>query len=444
MYKKILLFVLFPMVGMAQHSIKGTFTPAEDYKWAILYRVEPAQMFYTANTQMDSEGRFSLDLDSTVTEGVYRLVYALPQEIYNFDVIYNGKEDIEIVFNEDEGLSFISSEENKLLAAYEAAMIEIQTELGKAFQESPEGSPAVQVGFKNLELLQKQFEIDAEGYVAANFIKANRPYIPEGAVDFQTFIREYKKNYFQHVDFNNPVLQKSSFLLERSMNYIKGFVSTSEDTQSPYNQNIDTVAAILKNTDSDYQLALLGNIWQKLVNEENINAANYLSEKYLIPIADALGDKELSEKLTLFKNLSMGSKAPDFGWEEDVDGKTIQNSLHSIDAAKRYVLVFWSSGCSHCLKEVPELHKKVKTFKEGDYKVIAIGLEDEPYDWQNKIFDFPEFINVLGLGKWENEIGNKYDITSTPTYFVLDSDKKIIAKPETLEDLNKIFEALQQ
>ena len=50
-----------------------------------------------------------------------------------------------------------------------------------------------------------------------------------------------------------------------------------------------------------------------------------------------------------------------------------------------------------------------------------------------------KWINVLGLNKWENEYAKKYDIVSTPTYFVLDSDKNILLKPESLEELEQYF-----
>ena len=49
------------------------------------------------------------------------------------------------------------------------------------------------------------------------------------------------------------------------------------------------------------------------------------------------------------------------------------------------------------------------------------------------------WIHVLGLEKWKNKYVKMYDIRSTPTYLVLDTDKKIIAKPATLEELEVFF-----
>jgi len=45
------------------------------------------------------------------------------------------------------------------------------------------------------------------------------------------------------------------------------------------------------------------------------------------------------------------------------------------------------------------------------------------------IAEYPDFIHVLGLGKWDNPTSNAYGIESTPSFFLLDKDKKIIAKP---------------
>jgi hypothetical protein len=56
---------------------------------------------------------------------MYRLVYAMPQEVYNFDLMYNAKEDIELKFNQETGLEYVSSEENKLLSQYYRIMAQI-------------------------------------------------------------------------------------------------------------------------------------------------------------------------------------------------------------------------------------------------------------------------------------------------------------------------------
>ena len=47
--------------------------------------------------------------------------------------------------------------------------------------------------------------------------------------------------------------------------------------------------------------------------------------------------------------------------------------------------------------------------------------------------------HVLGLNKWQNKIAKTYNIMATPTYLVLDANKKIIAKPEGLKELEEFL-----
>jgi len=77
----------------------------------------------------------------------------------------------------------------------------------------------------------------------------------------------------------------------------------------------------------------------------------------------------------------------------------------------------------------------VKTIIPKNTKVVAIGLEDDANNWQKEIKNFQDFTHVLGLERWNNSIANAYNINATPSYILLDKDKKIIAKPFDLESL---------
>jgi thiol-disulfide isomerase/thioredoxin len=127
-------------------------------------------------------------------------------------------------------------------------------------------------------------------------------------------------------------------------------------------------------------------------------------------------------------------KAHDFEIQSPETGKT--TTLYNLNDADQYLIIFWSSSCSHCLEELP----KVKAIIPDNIKVIAIGIEDEAENWQKEIKNYPNFIHVLGLEKWNNSIVNAYSINATPSYILLDKDKKIIAKPYDFEALNEILQ----
>ena len=434
------LTVLLPGILIAQHTINGKFSPAEDYNVALLYKVTPTISEYISNAKVETDGSFQFHLDSTATKGMYRVVYAVPQEDYNFDIIYNAKEDIDLTFNSETGVTFQNSTENKLLASYTDSMSMVTQSIGNFFRQQSKDTLALNAIFKTQAETQSGFEAAAKNTMALCFIKANKPYIPKKFKDVNTYVDSLKVHYFDFVDFNNETLQSSGFLEERMLNYVFGMSFNSVDEITGYKKNIDVFCDAMKSTPIKVKRILLVDLWQQMADLNFESVANYIAETYLMDIAVSLNDQELLHGLILFKNLSIGSVAPDFSLGTEKNKKTITKKLSALDSAERYVIVFWSSTCSHCLDEVPQLRSYIQSKEKGKVQVVAVALEDDTLKWKELINSYPEFIHVYGAGKWDNEVGNDYGVTATPTYFVLDKDKHIVSKPEDFEALKLFFE----
>ena len=441
MTKKLLfLLALFPSILLAQHSIKGTFTPPEEYKWIILYKVTPTTSIYVENAEIGEDGSFEIVLDSTITKGVYRIVYAVPQEEFNFDIIYDAKESIELNFSQEKGVEFINSNENKLLTSYAKSMMMVNETINSFYMKNSKDEDSFNSIFNTLNEAQKSFEEASSGTIASHFIKANLPYIPSNYEDVKTYSKNLRNNYLRHVDFNDPILQSSEFLIERMLGFVFGMTSNADDIDT-FKTNVDDIAYAIKTTHLSYQKTLLEILWNQFVDIENETIANYVASNYLLPISIELNDKELTNKLNIYKNTSINAFAPDFSVDIlNGNGKEAAKKISELDIAERYVIIFWSSSCAHCLEELPELKKLKNSLKTGDTEVIAIGLEDEPYNWNNEILYYPEFIHVYGKGKWDNPIGDNYGVSATPTYFVLNKDKKIVSKPYDFKALKEYMD----
>jgi len=440
MIKKLFfLFLSLPMLVLAQHSVKGNFTPAQDFEFVILYKVTPTNSEYISNASVNEAGDFEFQLDSTHTAGMYRLVYALPQEENNFDIIYNAKEDIEFKFNTETGIDFVNSIENKLITSYTHSMGVVSSSIGNFFRQQSTDTLALHTIFTTQKQTQQEFEKAAEGTIALNFIKANKPYIPEEFQDIKTYIENLRTHFFDEIDFDNETLQSSNFLIERTLNYVFGMTANGADEIATYKSNVDDVVTAMASAKDTIKLTLLKVLWQQMADANVEVVANYITDTYLLDLATQLEDNDLVHELNLYKNTSIGAIAPDFEFELESEGKKQAMKLSDYDVAEQYVIVFWSSTCGHCLKEIPQLYKYMEAKVEGELKVIAIGLEDEPFRWRNETFNYPNFVHVLGLGKWDNPIGDAYNIQSTPSYFVLDKDKKILAKPYDFEALQKVL-----
>ncbi|MFG6685462.1 TlpA family protein disulfide reductase [Mariniflexile sp. HNIBRBA6329] len=439
LFRIVALLILLPNVLLAQHTIKGVFTPAKDYKVVLLYKVTPTVSEYITNTEVQKDGSFQFQLDASAEKGIYRIVYAVPQEDYNFDVIYNGKEDVVLAFNSETGVSFKSSTENKLLASYTSSMSAITKSINNYFREGRKDTLALKTIFKTQREAQTRYEKLADNTITLHFIKANRPYIPKKYEDVKTYVKNLKIHYFDNIDFNNKILQSSSFLQERMLNYVFGISTDGKDDITNYKNNIDVFCDAIKTVPANVKRILLTDLWQEMVDLGLEPVANHISNHYLLDVAKLLKDNELVDALIQYTNLSIGHKAPDFSFVVEKDKQKTTKKLSELNSAEKYIVLFWSSTCSHCLDEIPQLQKFLKTRTKEKIKVIAIGLEDDNKIWKEKIKAFPEFIHVLGLGKWENPIGNKYGVTATPTYFLLNKEKRIINKPENFEALKAVL-----
>ncbi|MGH1386551.1 TlpA family protein disulfide reductase [Kordia sp.] len=438
MIKKLLcILFLIPMCMQAQKVISGTFSPAEKFEWFIIYKLKTTHQAYVDNGKI-VDGKLSYTFKPSTEKGMYRLVYGLPQESENFDFIYNGEEDIEFTFNEEK-LDFTLSKENKLHTSYFKNINEAKRMINAFYQSGSTDETTFLEVFNSIDTLQKTFETEAEGTTAYEFIKASRTYMPTAYEKPQVMVANIKKHYFDAIDFSNPILQNSDFIADKMSNYVftalplKEF--TAEELTNEYKKNIATISKKIQSLPVEYQKTLFNILWEQMVVVENQDIAIHIGDDYLAPLAKQLNDKILIDKLDVYKRLVFGAVAPDFSWVKD--NKT--HKLSELDTAENYIIVFWSSTCSHCLKEMPKLKTFVNSQEKGKFKVIAIGLEDERASWADESSFYPDFIHVLGLEKWDNEIGNLYDVSSTPTFFVLNKDKRIIGKPYGVKELIEFY-----
>ena len=427
--KKIILglVLLFSCVIFAQNTISGTFKPAKDYSWLIAYRLKPGTQVYVADTAINN-GAFTLNMPANSPAGTYRLVYAVPQEEFYFDVLYNGKENVELSFTTDNGVAFISSKENILFTSYFKELNDLERRIITYYTSGNTNVREYNAIFKNVKAVQTNYEIKTKGLIAGKFIKGNQPYIPSGYETIQDYISNKKKNYFNGLNFTNTTLQASGFLTDKVVNYVFTALPletiSQEVTEKEMQNNVRKVDYYTQTVSKGYKLHLYYNLWSQAAASKLNNLSDFIYTDYLKVLAVEEGKQDIIDAIELHNRLRIGAIAPDISWGEKGEEKT----LSTLEGSTNYVLVFWSSTCSHCLKELPALHKELK--KHPNIKVVAVGIEDAAMNWKIEIAKFPIFEHALALGKWQGKYAKLYAINQTPSYFILDKDKRFIAKPE--------------
>ncbi|HCR77897.1 MAG TPA: TlpA family protein disulfide reductase [Chryseobacterium sp.] len=143
----------------------------------------------------------------------------------------------------------------------------------------------------------------------------------------------------------------------------------------------------------------------------------------------------LASTLKSNANVEMGAVFPNYKFNSPVN--TTAKSLQDIKADKK-VVIFWSSTCSHCESELPQLLAKYSDLKAKNVQIVGLSLDVDKDSYSKKISAFP-WINDSELKGWNSTYVDTYNVHATPTYFILDANNKIISKPEHVGDVLEYF-----
>jgi len=453
--KKLLLLIAILSINLTQAQdaqttkapkLKLKITNAQDNQWAILYRMIGLRKQYIANRAIKNDTT-SFELPKLNNRGIYLVTYALPEHENGVKIYYDGQGNIEIAFDRNDvanSLEFVS-DENNLYQLYQENNKGLRSQLFKLSREKATNN--AENKFNKLKekaaAFQEQYSDFAGNSIVKYFIQADKIQIPETLLDLDSLKAFQKVHYFDAIDFNNHYLYQADYLLEKAQAFT--YKDKSKKSNETIKKDFDTVLEKIK-LDSTFQYIFLRDAWKfyagkddyvrkDVKQKENAAVANYIGTKYLMPLTAKYQDVMLEYQIRAYSNLTIGAKAPNIVYKKG-DKWT---SLHSLKDADKYVLIFWSSTCSHCLKELPEVYKVLE--KNDKVHVIAFAIEDADMieNWRVQKAQFPNWTHIFGKGKWINPTAKKYAILATPTYFVLDKDKKIIAKPELEKELLAIF-----
>ena len=128
--------------------------------------------------------------------------------------------------------------------------------------------------------------------------------------------------------------------------------------------------------------------------------------------------------VNILKNISKGSVAPDF---------KINDTLRLSQIKTDYtILIFWASWCTHCHEMLPAIKEIIDNFSKQERNkltTVAISLDTKRDEWQKYIKDnsMNSFLHFSELKGWKSQVVKIYNIIMTPSIFVLDRNKKIIA-----------------
>lgn len=260
----------------------------------------------------------------------------------------------------------------------------------------------------------------------------------------------YKKHYWDGISFMDDRVIRTPFFLPKVEKYFRDILVPSADTiikEADY-------LLLLARTNTEMYKFLLNwltdeYIYPKYMGQDAVfvhlfeeyhskGVSNWLNEKQLIAISN--------RAYMVMSNL-IGDKAADL---DMVDSTGKPCPLYNVNA-EYTVVCFWDPTCSHCREEVPRLDSLYRAkWKQQGVKIYGVLSENEKEKWLKFIQEnnLKDWIHVYQTDEIKKAITDSqrpsykqlYDITQTPTLYLLDKEKRIIAKKLTLQQMDDLLQ----
>ncbi len=152
---------------------------------------------------------------------------------------------------------------------------------------------------------------------------------------------------------------------------------------------------------------------------------------------DSEEGKKIAERIAITKKSAIGNKVMDFT-QNNMGGAPV--TLSSLKG--KYVLVdFWASWCGPCRAENPNVLKAYQKFKDRNFEVLAVSLDDNKEKWAEAVEkDGMPWIQVSDLKGWKNDVAVQFGILAIPQNLLIDPNGTIIAKNLRGEALDRELE----
>lgn len=275
-----------------------------------------------------------------------------------------------------------------------------------------------------------------------------RPATRQDSIDNYNY---YKKHYWDGISFMDDRIIRTPFFLPKVERYFREVLSPDPDSII---READYLLLRARTAPEMYKF-LLNWLTDEYINPKYMGQDAvfvHLFEKYHSKgVSSWLNEKQMtaiSNRAYMLMSNLIGEQAANL---EMVDSSGRPEPLYEVNAP--YIIVcFWDPTCSHCQQEVPKMDSMyhAKWEKEGVKMYGVLTETKEQQKWK-------EFIRKNNLQSWINVYqtdGQKkieedakkpsfkqlYDVTQTPTLYLLDKDKRIIAKKLTLQQMDDVLQ----
>jgi thiol-disulfide isomerase/thioredoxin len=459
----LILLSLFSNQLLAQaFSIKGKITGLKDTTVFLAHYFGYNQQVIKDTAQVDAKGNFVFQGDKKLPEGLY--LVSLPKGRY-FDLIIGNQE---FSFETDTSnlikkMKMIGSKENESFFTFQQGMskhFDAMKALEAEYKQKK--TPTLETQLKKVQAETVQFQKDwlknNENLFAGKLIKASQePEIPafnrpvktkvDSSALYQYQYNYYKSHFWDQIDLGDDRMMRTPFLQKKLERY---FNDLTVQTSDSINKEADFVLS--KATARDVRRYVIYKISSQYENPKILGtdgAFVHMAEKYYIgepALWDTSTVRRMKERVAILKPLLIGKEVPNMFLTDTLGREILLPKI----AADYTVLFIYDPECGHCRESAPKLLKAYQSMKAKNVKIVAASIDRTPSRWKGfiKEFKLQEIINGIDIHKnpqtgkeeYYTDFKNSFDVYATPVIYILDKDKKIIAKRLPVEQIEDFID----
>lgn len=435
------------------HDIRFRIKGLKDTTAIIAHYYGDNQYIPKDTARFDSRGNIQFKGKKDLPEGVYLLV--LPRNRYVEFLV--GEQVQELEFDTTDAISTMKVKvgvENEVFYNYQRVMSARSKEAQpiRAQMAKTKNHDSIAAFKKQLETIDKEvkefraklFADHANTLAVKLFKAATEPEVPEapflsnGRRDSVFQFRYYKSHFLDNIDLTDDRMVRTPIFHGKIEQYITKLTLQIPDS---INKEADYLLGKAKSKEIfKYLVWWITNNYEKsqIMGMDAVfvhMAKNYYLNGKAFWVDSSVISK-IRERATILEPILLGKKAPNM-FLTDSAGKLI-----TLDGfkAKSTILYFWDPNCGHCQKETPKLYDFWEKNKNRGIGVYAVSIDRKPDDWKKYIRE--KKLNWTNV--WDSYVAtdfkNIYDIYSTPVIYILDENKKILAKRIGTEQLEDFYD----
>ncbi|MCU0339774.1 MAG: DUF5106 domain-containing protein [Spirosomaceae bacterium] len=416
----------------------------------ILANYYAAQIYAKDTAKADANGRFVFQKDKPLPGGIYELV--LPNRRTLYRLLISDDQEFSITADTTDVVGSVrikGSKDNEIFYDFQQFMKSKEDEYQRLkAQNVPESDKR----FKDIQDQRKayydNFMKQNDGSFTVKIMKTAAdpelppaPKQPNGKEDSTWLFNYYKAHFWDNFDFADTRMLQTPFFHQKLERYIKELTVQVEDSIVKEADFIVGRAIAGKQKDViSYAIYYITNQYEmpKVVGTDGVFI--HMAEKYyltgIMPVSDSSTVKAISDRVKVLKPLLINKVIPDLGVMSYRTADRL-DYIHGIKADYT-VVFFYSPTCGHCRESAPKLKAFHDKFKAQGAEVMTIATEGTEAEWRKfvKEFQLENLVNGFGaVVSRQVTYRTDYDVFSTPTIYILDKNKKIIARRIGVEDL---------